>query len=83
MSKKYGRFQREIVEVCEFYVSDNNEAKCNILYKKNMDGTEVYHNPSSKLLDYLDAQGIYLPRETFVKASEELLEAKKEDIEIF
>ena len=83
MSKKYGRFQREIVEVCEFYVSDDNEAKCNILYKKNMDGTEVYHNPSSKLLDYLDAQGIYLPRETFVKASEELLEAKKEDIEIF
>ena len=83
MSKKYGRFQREIVEVCEFYVSDDNEAKCNILYKKNMDGTEVYHNPSSKLLDYLDAQGIYLPRETFVKTSEELLEAKKEDIEIF
>ena len=82
MSKKYGRFQREIVEVCEFYVDDDNEAKCNILYSKGMDGVEVYHNPTSKLLDYLDAQGIYLPRETFVKESSTLKEVKNDTIEV-
>lgn len=80
MSKKYGRFQREIVEVAEFYVDDDNEARCNVLYSKGMDGVEVYHNPSKRLLDYLDAQGIYLPRETFVKESETLKES--ENIEI-
>ena len=80
MSKKYGRFQREIVEVAEFYVDDDNEARCNVLYSKGMNGVEVYHNPSKRLLDYLDAQGIYLPRETFVKESETLKES--ENIEI-
>lgn len=82
MSKKYGRFQREIVEVCEFYVDDDNEAKCNILYSKGMDGVEVYHNPTNKLLDYLDAQGIYLPKETFVKESSTLKEVKNDTVEV-
>ena len=75
MSKKYGRFQREIVEVCEFYVDANNNAKSNVLYSKGMDGVEVYHNPTSNLLDYLGAQGIYLPKETFVKENATLKEA--------
>lgn len=82
MSKKYGRFQREIVEVAEFYVDEDNEARTNVLYKKGMDGVEVYHNPSSRLLEYLSAQGIYLPRETFVKEDTELKEMDKE-IEVF
>ena len=82
MSKKYGRFQREIVEVAEFYVDEDNEARTNVLYKKGMDGVEVYHNPSSRLLEYLSAQGIYLPRETFVKEDTELKEMNKE-IEVF
>lgn len=82
MSKKYGRFQREIVEVAEFYVDEDNEARTNVLYKKGMDGVEVYHNPSSRLLEYLSAQGIYLPRETFVKDDTELKEMNKE-IEVF
>lgn len=34
MSKELGRFQREIVEVVEFYVDDDNNAKANVLYKK-------------------------------------------------
>lgn len=88
MSKQYGRFQREIVEVAEFYVDKDNNAKTNILYSKSMDGTEVYHNPSSNLLDYLGAQGIYLPTETFVKEGSTFKETVKEavikdDIEIF
>ncbi len=83
MSKKYGRFQREIVEVCEFYVDENNEPKANILYSKSMDGLESYHNPSKYLLDYLDAQGIYLPRETFVKEGNEIKEAVIESLDTF
>ena len=74
MSKKYGRFQREIVEVVEFYVDKNNEAKSNTLYVKDMDGAEHYNNPTDFLLDYLSAQGIELPRETFVKNSNTLRE---------
>ena len=83
MSKKYGRFQREIVEVAEFYVDDENNAKTNILYTKGMDGVEHYNNPTKYLLDYLDAQGIYLPRETFVKEENALKEARVEIIEEF
>jgi len=83
MSKRFGRFQREIVEVCEFYVDDKNEARSNVIYSKGMDGTEVYHNPSSYLLDYLSAQGIYLPKETFVQEDNTLKEAKVENLEIF
>ena len=81
MSKKYGRFQREIVEVCEFYVDDDNNAKTNVLYTKTMDGHESYHNPTKHLLDYLDAQGIYLPRETFVREGNEIKEAVIETLE--
>ena len=47
-----------------------------------MDGVEVYHNPTSKLLDYLDAQGIYLPKETFVKESSTLKEVKNDTVEV-
>ncbi|MEG2457350.1 MAG: ATPase, T2SS/T4P/T4SS family [Bacilli bacterium] len=84
MSKKYNRFQREIVEVCEFYVDENNEAKTNTLYSKTMDGKEIYHNPTKYLLDYLSAGGIDIPKETFVndegilKTSNE--ETKQEEI---
>ena len=38
MSKELGRFQREIIEVVEFYVDENNEAKSNIIFKKSLDG---------------------------------------------
>ena len=34
MSKALGRFQREIMEVTEFYVDDNNNPCTNIIYKK-------------------------------------------------
>ena len=32
-SKELGRFQREIVGICEFYVDDDNKARSNIIYK--------------------------------------------------
>lgn len=59
--KETKRFIREIAEVCEFYVTEDNEAKYNILYKKSPDGHVVKHKPTKYLNDYLEAQGILLP----------------------
>lgn len=58
-SKVLNRFQREIMEVCEFYVDDNNVAKTNILYSKTLDGKVTYRNPTKKLIDYLAIGNVY------------------------
>src|SRR5574344_1350310 len=65
MSKALGRFQREIMEVCEFYVDDNNNPCTNVIYKKALDGTFALKNPTSHLLEYLSIQGVNLPSDTF------------------
>ncbi len=65
-SKEYNRFQREILEVCEFYVEDDtNEAKQNVIYRKTLDGKISLKNPTKHLLDYVSIQGVYLPEDTF------------------
>ncbi len=66
MSKELGRFQREIIEVVEFYVNDKNEACSNIIFKKRLDGTFTFHNPSKYLLEYLGVQGVELNPHYFV-----------------
>ncbi len=71
MSKELGRFQREIVEVCEFYVDENNEAGFNVIYKKNLDGRFSFSNPSKYLKDYLGSQGVTIKDNLFVTESSE------------
>ena len=71
------RFVREIAEVTEFYVTRDNEAKYNTLYKKTPDGKVYRNNPSEYLIEYLEAQGVVLP-EGFVKEEYE----KDEKVEI-
>ena len=66
-STKYQRFHREVSEVVEFYVDENNEAKYKILYKKTPDGNETITNPSKYLISYLESQGINLPNDILVK----------------
>ena len=61
------RFVREIAEVTEFYVTDDNEAKYNVLYKKTPGGHVIKNNPSKYLYEYLEAQGVDLPENLFVK----------------
>lgn len=64
------RFVREIAEVTEFYVTEDNEAKYNTIYKKNTSGKIVRKKPSKYLIEYLDAQGVTLdPNE--IKTDEE------------
>lgn len=60
-SKETKRFVREIAEVCEFYVTEDNEAKYNIIYRKTPDGNVIKHEPTKYLKDYLEAQGVLLP----------------------
>ena len=67
MSAELQRFQREIVEVCEFYVDDDNIAQANMIYKKNLDGTYAFQNPTKHLKDYFAAQGQLLRDDIFVK----------------
>ena len=58
------KFKREIAEVTEFYVTeDTNEAKHNVIYRKGADGKVIRNNPSPYLIDYLEVQGVFLPKE--------------------
>lgn len=57
------RFHREIASVVEFYVTEDNEAKYNIIYKKLNDGHVVRQNPSKYILEYLEGQGVELPKD--------------------
>jgi pilus assembly protein CpaF len=61
------KFHREISEVVEFYVTEDNEAKTNTLYKKTPDGKVTIHNPTKYLLGYLESQGLIMQPDILVK----------------
>ena len=61
-SSKYQKFHREIDEVCEFYVDDDNKPQSKVLYKKGFDGIPKKENPSKYLIEYLAAQNIQLDK---------------------
>ena len=75
------RFHREIAEVTEFYVTDDNEAKYNVIYKKHTSGKVIRHNPSSYLIEYLDAQGVTLPKDLVEIATNEETEGKTSNLD--
>ena len=56
-SKEYGKFHRELDEVCEFYVDDNNEPQSRIIYQKKM-GKMMMCKPSAHLVEYIENQNI-------------------------
>lgn len=65
LSQELGRFQREIMEICEFYVDDDNNPKTNVIFKKTMDGKFTLQNPTKHLREYLAVQGVNLPENIF------------------
>ena len=73
-SKELGRFHREVCEVTEFYVTENNEAKSNTIYKKTPDGKFTIKNPTKYLIGYLESQGVIMQPDILVK--EEFHEVK-------
>lgn len=58
MDPKAGRFVREIGEITEFYVTDDNKACSNTIYRKTVSGVESYKSPSKYLRSYLEGQGV-------------------------
>lgn len=64
-SKRLNRFQREIIEVCEFYVDDDNKPCTNMIYKKNLDGHFTLHNPTQHLIDYMAIQNVMIGDDVF------------------
>ena len=58
--KESKRFVREIAEVTEFHVTDDNEAKYITIFKKSTTGKIIRNKPSKYLVNYLDAQGVIL-----------------------
>ena len=56
------KFKREIADISEFYVDENNVPKSHLIYRKTIDGRILRSNPTKYLIDYLDAQGIVLPK---------------------
>lgn len=74
--KETKRFIREVCEVCEFYIDENNNAKINIIYKKTMEGQMFLTNPTKYLIERLSSQGVNIPNDIFVPIVD-----KKEEIE--
>lgn len=64
------RFIREIAEVCEFYVTEDNEAKYNVIYQKTPGGRVTKRPPSKYLIEYLEAQGVELPEHYRIDAGD-------------
>ncbi len=59
------KFVREISEVTEFYVTEDNKTGYNTIYKKLADGKIIRNEPSKYLRDYLLVQGVVLPEKIF------------------
>jgi len=57
-SKKYGKFHREIDEVTEFYVDDNNEPVSRTIYRKTSEDNGIMIKPSAHLIEYIENQNI-------------------------
>ncbi|MBR4262393.1 MAG: Flp pilus assembly complex ATPase component TadA [Bacilli bacterium] len=53
-----GKYIREIGEVCEFYVDDDNNCVSNVIYQKTISGEVTYKPISEHLLQYIEGQGI-------------------------
>ena len=59
-SKEYGKFHREVDEVVEFYVDNDNKPQSHILYQKTFGKAPVQNVPSDHLREYLENQNIFI-----------------------
>lgn len=57
-SKERGKFHREVDEVVEFYVDENNEPHSEIIYQKVFGKEPILRRPSKHLIEYLENQNI-------------------------
>ena len=66
-SPELKRFKREVAEVVEFYVTEDNKPEYRILFKRTPDGKTILQNPSKYLLGYLESQGVIMAHDILVK----------------
>ena len=59
-SKEYGKFHREVDEVVEIYVDEDNKPQSHILYQKTFGKSPVQNMPSKYLKEYLENQNIFI-----------------------
>ena len=81
-SKKYGKFHREVDEVTEFYVDENNVCQTHTIYRKLFDKEPILVKPSNHLLEYLANQNIDISNITEKltdRPFEEMVEEAKDD----
>ena len=57
-SKAYGKFHREVDEVVEFYVDDDNNPQSHTIYRKIYGKKPIINKPSAHLIEYLENQNI-------------------------
>ena len=57
-SKEKGKFHREVDEVVEFYVDENNQPQSRIIYQKQFGKDPILRKPSKHLIEYLENQNI-------------------------
>lgn len=57
-SKEYGQFHRELDEVVEFYVDENNQPQSHVIYQTIYGKNPIINKPSKHLLEYLENQNI-------------------------
>ena len=57
-SKEYGKFHREVDEVVEFYVDEDNNPKSHTIYKKIYGKEPMQAKPSAHLIEYLENKNI-------------------------
>ena len=55
---RQGKYVREIGEVCEFYVDDDNNCVSNVIYQRTISGEVTYKPISEHLLSYIEGQGV-------------------------
>ena len=66
-SKEEQRFKREVAEVVEFYVTEDNKAEHHVIYKRTPEGKVLINNPTKYLLSYLESQGVVMRPDVLVK----------------
>ena len=89
-SKQYGKFHRELDEVTEFYVDDNNKPVSRTIYQKIYGREPVMRKPSDHLIEYLENQNIdvtniieKLPEDFPIKSQvEDVEETSKEEVSV-
>ena len=70
-SKSRGKFHREVDEVVEFYVDENNQPQSHTIYQKSFGKEPILRKPSKHLLEYLENQNIDITAVTSHLADDE------------